>query len=122
MQDAPAGTGIDLFGRDVQTILSDSKPPLARTTQPFSFAVVGDLHFGLSSTQTELELGTAPRDPSRVERFVDNVAYALEPSCLPGGTGTWQTCLTRRSFRSFRGPSGVMFHADTTQPRSGAVI
>jgi len=40
---------------------------------------VGDLHYGLSSTQTELELGTAPRDPSRVERFVDNVAYALEP-------------------------------------------
>jgi len=80
MPDAPAGTGIDLFVLDVKTILvSDSKPHIAQTTQPFSFAVVGDLHYGLPSTQTEFDLGRTPRDPSQVERFVDNVTYALEP-------------------------------------------
>ena len=59
--------------------MSDSKPHIVQTTQPFSFAVVGDLHFGLTSAQTELELGRTPRDLSQVERFVDNVGYALKP-------------------------------------------
>jgi predicted phosphodiesterase len=49
------------------------------TTRPFTFAVIGDLHFGLASSGTDLALDAVLQDPSIVERFVDNVEYALEP-------------------------------------------
>lgn len=59
--------------------MNEPNPGLSETTRPFTFAVVGDLHFGLPSAQTELPLGAAHRDPSTIERFAENVDYALVP-------------------------------------------
>lgn len=60
-------------------LVAEAQSPLAKVSAPFSFAVVGDLHFALASAQTELPLESVNRDPSRMERFVENVGYALEP-------------------------------------------
>jgi hypothetical protein len=55
--------------------LSDSLPHLLKTTRPFSFAVIGDVHYGLPALQTELPRRAGQSD----QRYNQNVAYALEP-------------------------------------------
>jgi predicted phosphodiesterase len=69
-----------VFRPDVKVnLLSESIPHLLQTTRPFSFAVVGDLHFALESLQTELPLRSAKVTPSLRDRYVENVEYALSP-------------------------------------------
>ena len=75
-----ADSGKDQIDGSVKAILvADSQTHLARTSRPFSFAVVGDLDFALPSLQTELPLGSAHSDPTTRDRSVENVGYALEP-------------------------------------------
>ena len=59
--------------------MPDTDPHIFHTTRPFTFAVIGDLHYGLPFVRTEFELDVSQRDLSLTERFVENVGYALEP-------------------------------------------
>ena len=58
--------------------MPDQSSHTADIHPPFTFAVIGDLHYGFPLEQTGLELGSL-RNLSEVERFAENVGYALEP-------------------------------------------
>jgi len=59
--------------------VNDAHDHIANIQKPFTFAVVGDVHYGLPSAQTEHSLGDGERNLSQAERHAENVGYAFEP-------------------------------------------